>query len=81
MSLLLVKLEDMILACNVADWLDSKQCQTSISSSDDGKALVLYTLRDDIKPQPPLEVKDGRVVIPKGTETAVVAAFLEFFSK
>lgn len=78
MSMMSAKLSDLLLALKVADWLDSHKCTTSISSKD-GIVFIHYTLQKDMKPQPALRVKEGKITIPEGTETAVVAAFLGFF--
>lgn len=71
------QLKDVILAGRVAAWLITHGVKTTTTTQDkEGTWLVHYTLRDDIKPQPPVRIKDGGISFPKGSQQAVVDLFL-----
>jgi len=74
----MARASDFSLAMSVAAWLASNKCTVSVMRFKD-RMEVNYTLRDDIKPQPAIKVKDGRISIPAGSQQAVVAAFLGQF--
>lgn len=69
---------DFSLAMSVAAWLASNRCTVSVMTFAD-RMEVNYTLRDDVKPQPAIKVKDGKITIPAGSQETVVAAFLGNF--
>ncbi len=66
---------DQDLALTVAAWLHSKGCVVSIVAVEGGWE-VNYTLSEDIKPQPPVQIHHGKIIFPKGSQEDVVFTFL-----
>ncbi len=66
---------DDVLAYTVAAWLTSKGCVTALVEVNEGWE-VHYTLPEDIKPQPPVQVHNGKIIFPKGSQEDVVFTFL-----
>lgn len=66
---------DDVLAFTVGAWLQAKGCVVTLTNPP-GKWLVHYTLPDDMKPQPPVEIKDSKIVFPQGSQEDVVLTFL-----
>lgn len=62
------------LAHRVATWLRDNGCVTTVVVVGE-VYFVHYTLRQDIKPQPPVRC-DGSVIFPRGSQEDVVLAFL-----
>jgi hypothetical protein len=63
------------LAYRVATWLQGNGCTVQVAYKAPFGYEVHYTLKLDIKPQPPVRI-DGSVVFPKGSQEDVVFAFL-----
>lgn len=72
--------DNLALANGVASWLQNNGCTVTIFTRRD-KVEVSYTLQDDIKPQPCIIVRQGRISIPAGSQQAVVMAFLRFMTR
>ncbi len=66
---------DRDLALIVASWLREKGCTVSVLAHPLGWD-VHYTLKEDVLPQPAVQVHNGRVIFPKGSQEDVVLAFL-----
>lgn len=63
------------LALRVATWLQAKGCTVQVVYKAPFSYEVHYTLKLDMKPQPPVRI-DGSVIFPKGSQEEVVLAFL-----
>lgn len=66
---------DFVIATRLAAWLEANGCTVSIVYKLSGH-YVHYTLKLDIKPQPPARIKDGAISFPAGSQEDVVLAFL-----
>lgn len=63
------------LAYSVAVWLQAKGCTVQVVYVAPFSYEVHYTLKLDMKPQPPIRI-DGTVVFPVGSQEDVILAFL-----
>lgn len=72
--------KDVILATRVVSWLAANGCGAIAISLANGFVEVHYTLKLDIKPQPPIKVQDGGINFPRGSQEAVVQAFFSFLA-
>lgn len=63
------------LAHCLALWLQGHKCTVQVLHVIPDIFEVHYTLRDDVKPQPPVRV-DGTIKFPVGSQISVVQAFL-----
>lgn len=67
------------LASRVATWLEAQGCTVQIQYEAPVSYLIHYTLKLDVKPQPPIKI-DGSVRFPAGSQELVVLAFLDFIT-
>lgn len=67
---------DDLLAFTVGAWLQSKGCVVTLTNPPGKGWFVNYTLRDDMKPQPPVHILNGSIIFPAGSQEDVVFTFL-----
>lgn len=63
------------LALQVSTWLQAKGCTVQVVYVPPLTYEVHYTLKLDMKPQPPVRI-NGSVVFPKGSQEEVIMAYL-----
>lgn len=69
--------KDDLLAFTVGAWLQSKGCVVTLTQSLKKPGwLVNYTLPEDLKPQPPVEVSRGSITFPEGSQEDLILTFL-----
>jgi len=66
---------DKGMAALIGRWMSANGATVSYVEHEDHVEIV-YTLKLDLKPQPPITVKDGGLKIPAGSQGAVVNAIL-----
>lgn len=66
---------DFTMAIRLAAWLEAKGCTVTVMYKLSGH-YVHYTLKLDVKPQPPAHIKDGTISFPAGSQEDVILAFL-----
>lgn len=71
-------LKDAALAANVVRWLEKRGCVVSatVNHGDPMAINIHYTLKNDMKPQPAVRIKDGAVIFPEGSNEDIIFAFL-----
>lgn len=67
----------IMLAAAVAEWLRKGGCIVSSVETPDGFD-VHYTLKNDMKPQPAVQIRDKSVIFPQGSQEEVLMAFLDW---
>lgn len=73
-----MSLAQQALALRVVHFLEVSGCTVQVTKVD-VEIHVHYTLKNDIKPQPAIRVTDKpSLIIPKGSQDAVVFAFLQW---
>lgn len=68
------------VAMALAQWLQENGCTVTMFAKED-HVEVLYTLKEDIKPQPAIIVREGKVNIPRGSQVVVVKLLLKFITR
>lgn len=69
---------DRRLAGSLMGWLASNGCVVSLVETAEGFE-VHYTLKDDVKPQPPVKITKGRLIFPRGSQETVINSFFGSF--